>query len=112
MARTAGKTAKTRRAKRALALALTRSLVRHLAKARASRPRRCQRPVRVSSMAAGSVGALATGALSLGAGALGALAIGRLAIKRGSVGSLRVEELQVGKLRVDELTVISRTAGP
>lgn len=110
MARSGCKTARERRAKKALALVVARTVLRQIGPGSPGR-RGGHRKRRggAGSLGAASVGALAIGALSAGAGAVGALAIGRLAIKRGSVGSLRIEDLAVGRLRVEELTVLSRS---
>ncbi len=104
------RTARQRRAKKALATIVIRSLARQIAAAASQRGHRRGRPRAVRSLGAGSLGALSIGAMSLGAGALGALAIGRLAIRRGTVGSLSVEDLKVGRLRVEQLEVARDTS--
>jgi hypothetical protein len=109
MAAAGWKSAKQRKAKKALAILVARSLSQQLSSGPPRRRGRCGRQTAVRSAGAGALGALAVGALSIGAGALGALAIGRLAIRRGTIGSLRVEELEVGRLRVEELEVRNRT---
>jgi hypothetical protein len=112
MARAGWKTAKERKAKKALALVVARAVLKQIGPGSPSRRGHRRRRGAAGALGAGSIGALAVGALSAGAGAVGALAIGRLAIRRGSVGSLRIEELTVGRLRVEELTVLSRSESP
>ena len=111
MAHGARKSARQRKAKKAIAIVVARSLLSQLGTPHGRRGR-CRRAAPLQSVGAASIGALALGAVSMGAGAIGALAVGKLAIKRGTVGSLRIEELTVGRLQVDELNVLSRSATP
>lgn len=111
MAHAARKSARQRKAKKAVAIVVARSLLAQLNTPHRRRGR-CRRAAPLRSVGGGSIGALALGAVSMGAGAIGALAIGRLAIRRGSIGSLRIEELSVGRLQVEELNVLSRSATP
>lgn len=110
MARGGWKAAKRRKADKAFAKIVARSLLQQMSHVAPARRARCGRPPAARSLGAGSAGALAVGALSLGAGAIGALAIGRLAIRRGTIGSLSIEELKVGRLHVQELTVVRDTS--
>jgi hypothetical protein len=109
MAAAGWKSAKQRKAKKAVAILVARSLLQQLPSGQPRRRGRCGAQTATRSRRAGAFGALAVGALSVGAGALGALAIGKLTIRRAAIGSLRVQELTVGRLRVEELEVRSRT---